>query len=57
VLKSSQVISYVSVELKSNVSEIPLVSIIRIGVVNDHVSLNFTPVCEIVASSYWCTVQ
>jgi hypothetical protein len=57
VLKSSWVITCVNVELKPNVSEISSVSITRVGVVNDGMSLIFTPVCEIDASSYWCTVQ
>jgi hypothetical protein len=55
-LKSSQVISCVNVELKPSVSAISSVSIIRVGVVNDGMSLIFTPVCEIDASLYWRTV-
>jgi hypothetical protein len=54
VLKSSRATSRVDVELKTNVSEISTVSIIRTDVVNDRMSLIFTPVCEIDASSYWC---
>jgi hypothetical protein len=37
VLKFSQTISLVNVELKTNFSEISLVSIIRVDVVNDHI--------------------
>jgi hypothetical protein len=39
VLTSSQAISRVSVELKTNVSELSFVSIIRADVMNDHTSL------------------
>jgi hypothetical protein len=39
VLKSSQVISCVSVEVKTNTSEVSSISIIRFDVVNDHISL------------------
>jgi hypothetical protein len=46
----------VSVELKTNVAEIS-VSIIRVDMTNDRVSLIFTPVCQIDARSYWCVVQ
>jgi hypothetical protein len=46
VLKSSQAISHVNAELKTNVSEISSVSIIRVDVVNDHMSLIFIPVCQ-----------
>jgi hypothetical protein len=51
VLKSSWVISHVNVELKINVSEIS-VFIIRVDVMNGHMSLIFIPVCQIDASSY-----
>jgi hypothetical protein len=45
-LKSSQAITHVNVELKTNVSEISLVSIIRIDV-SDGMSLIFIPDCQI----------
>jgi hypothetical protein len=58
VLKSFLVISRVNVELKTNVSGIFFVSIsIRGDVVNGRISLKFIPVCQIDASSYWCTMQ
>jgi hypothetical protein len=50
-LKSSRAISRVTVELKTNVSEIFSVSFIRVDVMNYRMSLIFTPVCEIDASS------
>jgi hypothetical protein len=40
-LKSSPAVSLVSVELKTNVSEMSSVSIIRVYVVNDHLLLIF----------------
>jgi hypothetical protein len=46
VLKSSRAISRVNVELKTNVTEISSVSIIRVDVVNDHMSLIFILVCQ-----------
>jgi hypothetical protein len=52
VLKFSPAISRVDVELKPSVSEIWSVSIIRVDVVNDRISLMFIPVCRIGASSY-----
>jgi hypothetical protein len=52
-IKRSEAINCVNVEPKTNVSIIFSVSIIRVGVVNHHVSLIFIPVCEIDASSYW----
>jgi hypothetical protein len=57
VLKSSRAISLVNVELKTDVSEISSVSIIRVDVMNDRILLIFTPVCQIDSSSYWCAVQ
>jgi hypothetical protein len=48
VLKS-WVISYVSFELKPNISKISTVSIIRVHVVNDHT----LAICQIDASSCW----
>jgi hypothetical protein len=51
------VISHVNVEVKTHISEIALVSIIKVDVVNDRMSLIFIPVCQIDASSYWCTMQ
>jgi hypothetical protein len=57
VLKSSRAIRCVNGELKTNVSEISSVSIIRVDVVNDHMSLIYTPVCQIDVSSYWCIMQ
>jgi hypothetical protein len=50
VLKSSQVISFVNAELKTNISETSLISIIMVDVVNDHMSLTFVTVCQINAS-------
>jgi hypothetical protein len=47
VLKFSRSISRVNVELKTNVSDISTVSIIRVGVVNDRMLLIFIPVCQI----------
>jgi hypothetical protein len=44
--------SCVSVELKRNISEISLVSIIRVDVVIDRMPLVFTPVRQIDAFSY-----
>jgi hypothetical protein len=49
-------ISFARVDLKISVSEI-FVSIIRIDVMNDHMSLLCITVCEIGASSSWCTMQ
>jgi hypothetical protein len=40
------VISYVTIGLKTSVSEITLVSVIRAYVVNDHMSLIFIPDTE-----------
>jgi hypothetical protein len=53
----ARAVSWVSVELKTNVSEISSVSLIRVDVVNGGISLIFIPVCQIIASSYWCIVQ
>jgi hypothetical protein len=49
--------SPVNVELRINVSEFSSVSVIRVDVVSDNMSLIFIPVCQIDASSYWYTVQ
>jgi hypothetical protein len=57
VLKSSQVIIHVNVELKTNISGISSVSIVRVSVVNDHTSLILMPVCQFDASSYWHAMQ
>jgi hypothetical protein len=51
VLKCSRAINRINVELKINVSEISSVSIFRVDVVNDRMSLIFIPVCQIGASS------
>jgi hypothetical protein len=51
-LKSSEKTGLVSVELKTNISEIPSVSSIRVNVVNYCMSLIYIPVCQICASSY-----
>jgi hypothetical protein len=40
--KSSRTTSHVNVELKTNVSEISYVSIFRVDVVNEHISLIYT---------------
>jgi hypothetical protein len=48
----SRAISRVNVKLKTNVSEISSVYIIRVDVVNDRISLIFIPDCQIDASSY-----
>jgi hypothetical protein len=56
-LKFPRALSSVKVELKTNVSEFSLVSIIRVDMVNDRVSLMFIPVCQIDAASYWCIMQ
>jgi hypothetical protein len=48
--KFSRAISRVNVELNTNVSDI---SIIRVDVANDRMSLIFIPVCQI--DAYWCT--
>lgn len=50
-LKSSQEISHVKFEIKTNISEISSVSIFKVNVVNDHISLIFIPVCQIGVSS------
>jgi hypothetical protein len=57
VLKFSRAIGRVNVPLKTSVSQISSVSIIRVGVVNGRMSLIFIPVCPIDASSYWCVMQ
>jgi hypothetical protein len=46
--------SYVNVELKTDVSEISI-SIIRVIVVNGHMSLNYIPLSKIHASFFCCT--
>jgi hypothetical protein len=51
-LNVSSAIGRVNIELKTNVPEIISVSIIRVDVLNDHVSLIFVPVCESDALSY-----
>jgi hypothetical protein len=51
----SQALSRVGVELKTSVSEISSGSIFRVDVANDHTSLICIPMCQIDASSYWCT--
>jgi hypothetical protein len=51
----SRAISRVNVELKTNVSYISSVSIVRVDVANDRMSLIFTPVRQI--DAYWCIVQ
>jgi hypothetical protein len=50
-------ISRVNVELKTNVSEVSSVSIIKVDAVNDRMSLMFILVCKIDVSSYWCIMQ
>jgi hypothetical protein len=47
--KSSWAISRVNAELKSNVSENPSVSIIRVDVANGHISLIFIQLYKTVA--------
>lgn len=49
------ILSLGSVELITDVSEIS-VCIIRVNVLNDHISLIFIPISPIDGSSYWCTV-
>jgi hypothetical protein len=56
-LKSSQVIICVNVELKTNISGISSVSIISVSVMNDPTSLIFMPVCQIDACSYCHAVR
>jgi hypothetical protein len=46
-LKSSRAINRINVELKTNVSEISSVSIFRVDVVNDRMSLIFIPVFKL----------
>jgi hypothetical protein len=56
-LKYSRAIRCVYFELKTNVSELSSISIIRVDMVNDHMSLIYIPVCQINASTYLCTMQ
>jgi hypothetical protein len=58
-LKFSQAISHVSVELEMNISEISSPSIFRADVVNENTSLIYIyiPVCQITALSYWRTMH
>jgi hypothetical protein len=56
-LKSFQAKIHVNIELKTNVSEMSSVSIIRVDVVNGHMSLIFILVCQVDVPSYWCTMQ
>jgi hypothetical protein len=51
VLKSSQVISHVSVELKPNISEISSVSITRVNVVKGDMSLIYVCICTYIYQS------
>jgi hypothetical protein len=55
-LKFSSAIYRVSVDLKSNVTDISI-SVIRVGVMHDCMSLVYIPVYQIDASSCWCTMQ
>jgi hypothetical protein len=56
-LKFSRAISRLNAEQKTRISEISAVSIIRVDVVNDYISLIFIADCLIDASSYGCTMQ
>jgi hypothetical protein len=53
VLKTSQVISPIIVELNANISGISSVSIIRVDVMNDDALLMYISACQIDGSSYW----
>jgi hypothetical protein len=50
--KFSRPISRVNVEIKTEVSEISSVSIIRVDVMNDLATLIYVPVCQIDASAF-----
>jgi hypothetical protein len=56
-LKSFLIISHVNTELKTTVSDIVSISIIRINVVTAQMTQIYITVCQCDASSYWRTTQ
>jgi hypothetical protein len=51
------VIRHANIELNINISELSSISIIRVDVVNDHMLLIYTSICQIGASFCWCTTE